>query len=357
MDKKPTIVDIALRLGITPSAVSKAFNDHPRISGQTKSAVLQAAKELDYRTNAMATGLRSGKSGLIGVLVPGIHYSFFAAAIKGAEEVFSDAGYNVIIAQSKDNLEFEKRQLEGFLQAQVEGIIASLAIETFNYDFFRTISNRIPLVLFDRTFDDEQISAVTIDDFSGAVKAVDHLVEMGYSRIAHLGGHRQSLPFQKRIDGYKYALKKHGLHFNPRYLFECAPNKNEGAKVTEKLLSLSQPPDAIFAASDYLAFGAITAIKQRGIKIPEEIGVIGFSNEEFSSQVSPAISTIDQFSETMGSTAAELLIKQISVGNEKKIVSQQWVLAPQLILRESSSRKENFTPSYEKSMVQNIGSK
>lgn len=357
MEKKPTIVDIALRLGITPSAVSKAFNDHPRISDQTKIAVLQAAKELDYRPNAMATGLRIGKSGLIGVLVPGIHYSFFATAIKGAEEVLSDAGYNVIIAQSKDNLEFEKRQLEGFLSAQVEGIIASLAMETSNYDFFRIVSDKIPLVLFDRTFDDDKISAVTIDDFSGAVKAIDHLVEMGYSRIAHLGGHRQCLPFRKRIDGYKHALKKHGLHFNPRYLFECAPNKDEGAKVTEELLNLSEPPDAIFAASDYLAFGAIRAIKQRSIKIPDEIGVIGFSNEEFSSQVSPAISTIDQFSETLGSTAARLLINQISVGSGKKIVSQQRVLAPQLILRESSARKKIPHFAYEKSMEQILDGK
>jgi LacI family transcriptional regulator len=357
MEKKPTIVDIASRLGITPSAVSKAFNDHPRISDQTKNAVLQAAKELDYRPNAMATGLRSGKSRLIGVLVPGIHYSFFATAIKGAEEVLSDAGYNVIIAQSKDNLEFEKRQLEGFLSAQVEGIIASLAIETSNYDFFRIISDKIPLVLFDRTFEDEKISAVTIDDFSGAVKAVDHLVEMGYTRIAHLGGHRQCLPFQKRIEGYKHALKKHGLHFNSHYMFECAPNKDAGVKVTEKLLNLSQPPDAIFAASDYLALGAITAIKQKGIKIPEEIGVVGFSNEGFSSQVSPAISTIDQFSETLGSTAAELLINQISVGNGKKMVSQKWVLAPQLILRESSAGKKNFVLSYDNDMVQTAESK
>ena len=342
MKKRATIVDIARSLGITPSAVSKALSNHPRISARTKIAVQEAGRKLEYRPNAMATGLRKGKSGLIGLLVPGIHYSFFATAIKGAEEILNQAGYSVIITQSKDNFEFEKRQLEGLLRAQVEGVIASLSMETNNFEFFQTLSKRIPLILFDRTFEDDKISTVTIDDFSGAVQAIDHMVGRGYTRIAHLAGHSQILPFRQRIDGYKHALGKHGLSFNPDYLLECSPNKDEGTKAMEKLLNLTEPPDAIFAASDYLALGAVKAIKEKGIKIPDEIGVIGFSNEEFSSQVSPTLSTIDQFSETLGSTAAKLLIDQISVGKEKKILVQQRILAPRLIPRESSAGKKNI---------------
>ncbi|WP_276371213.1 LacI family DNA-binding transcriptional regulator [Chryseolinea sp. H1M3-3] len=337
--KKATIVDIALKLGITPSAVSKAFSNHPRISEQTKEAVLKAAQQLDYRPNAMATGLRKGKSGLIGVIVPAIHYSFFATAIKGAEETLSREGYSVIIAQSKDDYNFEKKQLEGMMRAQVEGVIASLAMGTQNFDFYKILSSKIPVVLFDRTFEDEKISTVTVDDFSGAVKAIDHLVQRGYSRIAHLAGYSHVLPFRKRIDGYKRALIDHGIIFDPDYLIECAPNTNEGINATESLFKLSQPPDAIFAASDYLAFGAISVVQEKGIKIPEEFGIVGFSNEQFSSQVTPAISTVDQFSETLGSTAAQLLIDQLRDGKVKNFIPQRKVISPQLIHRQSSAGK------------------
>lgn len=339
MKRKVTIVDIANRLGITPSAVSKAFSDHPRISGATKKNVQAAALELGYQRNTLATGLRNGKSGLIGVLVPGIHYSFFAAAIKGAEEILSDQGYGVIIAQSRDGFEFEKRQLEGFVKAQVEGIIASLAAETKEYDHYKALVGNTPLVLFDRTFEDDRISTVTIDDFSGAVKAVDHLVEMGYRKIAHIAGYQHVQPFGKRIDGYEFALSKHGLRFRKDYIFQCAPNKDEGAKVANLLLDMDEPPDAIFAASDYLALGAIRAIRDRGLVVPDQIGIVGFSNEEFSSQVSPAITTIDQFSESLGSVAATSLIDQLKVktaGGE--FVARRHILSPKLIVRNSSQK-------------------
>lgn len=340
MKRKTTIVDIANKIGITPSAVSKALSDHPRISSETKNAVLEAVRELAYQPNYLAMGLRKGKSGLIGVLVPGIHYSFFATAIKGVEELLSKEGYSVIIAQSKDSFEHEKKQVAGLLRAQVEGVIASLAIETKDTTHYKELSVDTPLVLFDRTYEDDRVSSVIIDDFEGAIKAVDHLIEMGYKRIAHLAGHEHILPFGTRIKGYKSALEKHGLPFKGEYLFQCAPNQDEGAKVTELLLSLPNPPDAIFAASDYLAFGAIRAIKNHGLRIPDDIGIVGFSNEEFSSQVSPSITTIDQFSETMGSSAAELLIEQIRYGTSgKDFVPQKRVLSPQLIIRQSSRRK------------------
>ncbi|MBL0745421.1 LacI family DNA-binding transcriptional regulator [Chryseolinea lacunae] len=344
MKKKATIVDIANKLGITPSAVSKALSGHPRISDETKLAVIAAAKALEYTPNHMAMGLRKGTSGLIGILVPAIHYSFFATAIKGAEEVLSQAGYNVIIAQSKDNAALERKQLEGLVRAQVEGIIASMAIETKDFSFYQELSFDIPLVLFDRTFEDDNVSTVIVDDFAGAVKAVDHLVEMGYSRIAHLGGYAHILPFGKRIEGYKSALAKHGLPFRKEYLFQCAPNKDEGAQATERLLQLPEPPDAIFAASDYLAFGAIKAAKKQGLHVPDDLGLVGFSNEEFSAQVSPSITSVDQFSEAMGASAAELLVRQMREGKGgKEFIAQKRILSPKLIARESSLRKVKTT--------------
>jgi LacI family transcriptional regulator len=343
MRKRSTIVDIAAELGITPSAVSKAFNNHPRISAETKKAVMDVAKNLGYKPNSLAMGLRKGRSGLVGMLVPGIHYSFFANAIKGAEEALSLHGYNVIIAQSKDNYEVEKKQLDAFVRAHVEGIIASVAMESKDYDHYQSFSENTPLVLFDRTYDDENTSMVMIDDFEGAVKAVDHLVDMGYTKIAHIAGHAHVRPFARRIEGYKSALAKHGLPFRREFIFQCSPNKDEGAKVTDRLLDMYDPPDAIFAASDYLALGAVKAVKARGMEIPEQIGIVGFSNEEFSEQVSPTITTIDQYSELLGATAARSLIDQLTLGEEKVFVAHRHILSPKLIVRASSLRKVKET--------------
>jgi LacI family transcriptional regulator len=239
----------------------------------------------------------------------------------------------------------EKKQLEGFLRAQVDGIISSIAMNSKTYQHYRAISENTPLVLFDRTYDDENITTVTIDDFGGAAKAVDHLVEMGYKKIAHIAGYNHVLPFKKRIEGYKSALLKHGLTFRKDFVFQCAPNNDEGAKVANKLLDMEDPPDAILASSDYLAYGAIKAIMDRGLKVPEDIGIVGFSNEEFSSRVSPAITTIDQFPEAMGSTAARSLIVQLSLGNQNEFVPQRHILTPKLIVRNSSLRKVLVTTS------------
>jgi LacI family transcriptional regulator len=343
MKRKATIVDIAARLGITPSAVSKAFSNHPRISDKTKARVIKAATVLGYVPNSLATGLRKGKSGLIGVVVPGIHYSFFSTAIKGIEEQMTANGYNVVIVQSRDSFELERKQLQNLLRAQVEGIIASIAITTKDHAPFKEVAARVPIVLFDRTFSRSGLSEVTIDDFHGAASAVEHLISMGYKRIAHIAGFSHILPFAKRIEGYKHALDQHGHRFRQEYICECAPNSNEGEFAMERLLSLKTPPDAIFAASDYLAYGAMQVAIKKGFKIPKDIGFVGFSNEEFARQVTPAISTIEQHSEKMGSIAATLLIDQLAGSRRgKNFVVQKKIIEPKLLIRESSLRNKSI---------------
>jgi LacI family transcriptional regulator len=338
--KRVTIVDIALKVGITPSTVSKVFSNHPRISTLTREEVFKTAKALGYQPNVLATGLRKGRSGLVGVVVPVVNYSFFSTAIKGIEEHITDAGYNVIIAQTRDRADLEEKQLQGLMRAQVEGVISSIAAETMDHSVYRNIASQIPLVLFDRTISAHNISEVTIDDFEGAAKAVDHLVAKGYRRIAHLAGYEHVRPFAKRIEGYKSSLSRHGLEVNEKFILQRGPNKDEGEEAAEILLNLDEPPDAILAASDYLAYGAIKAIRRRGLRVPEDIGIVGFSNEEFSSQVTPSISTVDQRSETMGSLAAKLLIDQLAASqNRGSYIVHREMLEPELIVRESSSRR------------------
>ena len=339
MRKKTTIVDIAEYLGITPSAVSKAFSDHPRISAKTKKAVLEAAEKLGYQPNYLATGLRKGRSGLIGVLVPGIHLSFFATIIKAMEETLSEGGYNVIIAQSQDDYEKEYAHLEGFMKAQVEGIIASVALETRDTDHYKKIGKRIPLVLFDRTLRDLEVSKVVVDDYIGSVKAVDHLVSKGYRHIAHIAGYEHIEPFRVRIQGYQDALKKHGIGLREEFIRPCRLTVADGVDILDDLLKLPTPPDAVYAASDLPAYGALTVLKERKLKVPEEFGVIGFSNETYTSMVTPSISTMEQHSENIGVLAAKSVMEQLTYFYEgKEYVPRQNVLTPRLVVRESTNR-------------------
>lgn len=346
MKKKSTIVDIAAKVGITPSAVSKAFSNHPKISEETKVKVFAAAEALGYQRNSIATGLRSGRSGLVGVVVPGVHYSFFSTAIKGIEERISDYGYNVVIVQTRDSQELEQRQLEGLMKARVEGIIASLALQTTHYERYISISNEIPVVLFDRTFTHEGISEVMINDFGGAVLAVQHLIGMGYRHIAHLAGFENVRPFSRRIEGYKSALSQAGMDIRGDYVFQCSPNDASGAAAMEKLLALDVPPDAVFCASDYLAYGAMQAILKKGLRVPEDIGIVGFSNESFSRQVTPSITTIEQYSENLGSAAAQILLEQLkAITHHATFVTQQRIIEPALIVRQSSARHPGSSDS------------
>ncbi len=338
--KKTTIVDIADYLGITPSAVSKAFSDHPRISAKTKKAVFEAAEKLGYQPNYLATGLRKGRSGLIGVLVPGIHLSFFATIIKAMEETLSEGGYNVIIAQSQDNYEKECAHLEGFMKAQVEGIIASVALDTQTTEHYRKTGMRIPLVLFDRTLRDLEVSKVVVDDYTGSVKAIDHLVSKGYRRIAHIAGYAHIEPFRVRIQGYQETVKKHGLDLREEFIIPCRLTVADGIDIMNDLLKLPEPPDAIYAASDLPAYGALTVLKEHKIRVPEEFGVIGFSNEVHTSMVTPTISTMEQHSENIGVLAARSVMEQLAHLYEgKEYIPQQNILTPKLIVRESTNRE------------------
>ncbi|RED94979.1 LacI family DNA-binding transcriptional regulator [Marinoscillum furvescens] len=340
MKKKITIVDIANHLGITPSAVSKAFSDHPRISDKTKKAVRQAAEQLGYHQNTLATGLRRGRSGLIGVLVPGIHFSFFSTIIKAIEETLSEKGYSVIISQSRDQLAKEIRQLDNLMKAQVEGVIASVSLETNNSAHFQKICKRIPVVLFDRTLRDLEVSKVVVDDYMGSIKAVDHLVEKGYRRIAHIGGLSHVEPFRIRQEGYRAGMQKHGLEILEGYEQSSKLTVADGESIMNDLLKLPSPPDAIYAASDLPAYGVIKCLKERGIAVPQEVGVVGFSNEAYTEMVSPTITTLEQHSENMGLIAAKSMLEQLQHQyDDKEYVPQQSTLTPKLVIRESSNRK------------------
>jgi LacI family transcriptional regulator len=337
-NSKTTIHDIAKQLNITASTVSRALNNKPRISENTRKAVLKAAKQLNYQPNNIAAALRNGKSFLIGIIVPTADRSFFASVVRGIEEIANKINYKVIICQSYDNYEKEVQTVEALINARVDGIIASIGKNTEDFSHFKRAQERdIPLILFDRVTDELDVSQIVINDYLGAYKVVGHLVEQGCTRIAHFTSPKKVSIYIERLRGYKAALRDHGLPYDKELVIESNLQLEDGRSSMEQLLKLENRPDAVFSASDYGAMGAMQVLKENQIKIPQEIALAGFSNEPFTSFTDPPLTTVDQLSITMGNFTAELFFDQLS--SETKPVSQKTVLTPKLIIRGSSMKK------------------
>jgi LacI family transcriptional regulator len=348
--KKTTITDIARELDVTPSTVSRALNNHPRISDSTKKAVWNLVEKMNYQPNNIATALRNGKSNFIGVIVPTSDRYFFASVIRGIEEVVRDEGYNLIICQSDEQTNKEQKNIDALLQIQVDGIIASVAKATTEFSYFEKIINQnVPLVLYDRAGENLNVNSVVCDDYRGAYNAVSHLIEQGCTKIAHFAGQQHIKIYKDRLRGYLDALKDYGLPVNERFIIESdLINDTDiilaaGAKMMENLLNLSESPDGVFSASDFAALGAIKALKSNGISVPESVALVGFSNDFSSSVIEPGLTSLDQHTKRMGMNAGRLFLEQIN--NPRKIKSPKSViLEPTLVIRGSSSIKKK-TPS------------
>jgi LacI family transcriptional regulator len=335
---KTTIIDIARELNTTPATVSRALSNHPGISEKTKQTVQLTASKLNYKRNRIASSLRSGKTHVIGVIIPSAEINFFGSVVHGIESVANSNGYNVLLFQSNESREFEEKGLETFLTARVDGILVSLAKDTIDYSHFIEIKNRgIPLVFFDRSTDDLGVDSVVIDDYKGAFAATEHLIRQGYTRIAHISGPQHLKNFYDRMKGYMGALQANKIKMDPDLIYPGNISIESGKTGTDYFLSLSNTPDAIFAAEDFTALGAISKLKEKGINIPAQMGVIGFANELFGEYITPSLSTVDQQTIRMGKSALNLLVDIME--KKEKHVQQKIMLDPLLIVRQSSLRK------------------
>lgn len=336
--KKTTIKDIANVLGLTPSAVSKALNNHPRISDKTKKSVLQVAKNLNYQPNHLASALRKGKSNLVGVIIPKANSNFFSAVLESIDAVLNDKGYNIIISQSYESFEKECRNIDALLFTQVDGIIASLANETKDFSYYEKIKSKgVPLILFDRGENDLGVDYIGIDDYKSSHMVVDHLVEQNCKRIAHIGGFSHTRIFKNRNRGYRDALEKHKLPLDDDLIFECNLSKQNGRDIMMHLLAQENRPDAVYIAGDYAALGALQVLKEQNIRIPEDIAIVGFGNEPFTSLVTPPITTIDQHSVEIGELTAAAFLRRIKEINIPPVLNKM-ILDPELIVRDSSRK-------------------
>tara|TARA_R110000868_G_scaffold393924_2_gene665089 strand:+ start:120 stop:1145 length:1026 start_codon:yes stop_codon:yes gene_type:complete len=334
--KKTTIKDIANVLNISAAAVSKALHNDSRISDKTKKAVKQVAKNLNYQPNHLASALRKGKSNLVGVIVPRTNSNFFSSVIQNIEEVLNKEGYNIIITQSNESFKKECRNIDTLLFTQVDGIIASMANETIDLEYYEKIKTKgIPLILFDRGENDLNVDYIGINDYDSSHVIVEHLVKQGRKRIAHIGGYKHTRIFNNRIRGYIDALKKHNLPLDHELLIESSLTIEDGRKKMSQLLKLKERPDAVYVASDYAALGALQLLKEQNIKVPEDIALVGFGDEPFTAMVTPSISSINQHSAEIGKQAALTFLSY----TKKKTIEQtlnKIILDAELVIRESS---------------------
>lgn len=335
LEKKTTIKDIAEVLNVTPSTVSRALNDHPKINKKTKIAVRKTALDLNYMPNNLASALRRGSTELIGVVVPRIDRAFFSSIMRGIEDVALAQGFNVLIAQSNEDIHRERSVINSFLNARVAGIFASLGKNTTDFSHYIEAQKRgIPLIQFDRTSNDINSAQTVIDDYRGGFEATDHLIKMGCRKIAHLTSGQNSNIYIERKRGYIDALKKANIKIDHRLIITGDMLESQGVMaVNNQLKSLEY--DAIFSASDYAAMGAIKALKTIGKLVPNDVCVVGFSNEPFTDLIEPSLTTVNQFPEEMGRKTAETFFSQL---NGESKMPHKIVLQPELIIRQSSSK-------------------
>jgi DNA-binding LacI/PurR family transcriptional regulator len=332
--KHATIIDIAKKLGISPSTVSRALSDHPDIKKETKAQVKKTAKELRYSPNQMAQSLKNNRTTTIGVIVPEIKHDFFSSAISGIEEVAYKSGYTIILCQSNESYEREVLNANLLINYRVAGVVVSISQNTKDGEHFNDLLRRkIPLVFFDRVCNDVIASKVVIDDYRSAFDAVTYLVGKGYKTIAHFAGPKELNICKKRWNGYVDAIKPLQLQSSNGWVRYGGLHEQDGYASMDYLIKENKIPDAIFAVNDPVAIGAFQRIKEAGLKIPDDVAIMGFSNNKITSLVEPQLTTVDQPSFEMGKKSAEILIGIIEgIVKETKTL----VLDTKLIIRGST---------------------
>lgn len=338
--KKVTIHEIAKILKIDSSTVSRALNDSSRVNEKTKMLVLAKANELGYRPNLIAANLRRNRSNTIGVVVPRITRHFFSSTISGIEETAYNSGFNVVISQSLEKLSREQKIVNNLFSNRVDGILISVSMETVDSSHLQVLENSgLPLVFFDRHIADMRDSnRVLIDDVAGAFEGVSHLIENKCRKIAHFSGPQTLEIYKNRLAGYRNALEKHQIVFDPDLVVTSNLLQEDGHRITQDLLKKHPDIDAIFSANDQAAIGAINYLKSIGKRIPDEISIVGFSNEPISELIEPSLTSIDQFGVEIGRISCNLLMDKIKK-KDSETAHRAIYLKPSLIIRSSSDKK------------------
>jgi DNA-binding LacI/PurR family transcriptional regulator len=336
MHKPPTIKDIARELNVSVSTVSRAMRNAPDVNRETRNAVMALSERLHYQPNKLALSLKQKQTHTIGVIVPNLDY-VLSTMVKGIDEVALEAGYTVMVCQSNESFGREMVNTRRLLDSLVDGFIISVSSETKVFDHFKKIQEKqMPMVVFDRVTPFLQAPSVRLDNEEGGFLATEHLIDQGYKRIAILAGPKNLGISNSRQEGYLRALKKHKIKADPSLMINCDFNQDYAYIATKELLQSRRKPDAIFTISDRMAIGASLAIKEKGLRMPEDIGLVGFNNEPVVSLVTPAISSVEQPAFELGKIAAKLFIEALHSDDDR--IPEEQILKPKLIVRSSSQR-------------------
>jgi LacI family transcriptional regulator len=331
-----TIHDIARELQVSASTVSRALQNHPRISESTRLAVHKVAERYNYQPNVVASSLRSGKSKTVGVIIPRINRNFFSNVIGGLEENLSASGYHTMICQTHEKYDNEVEAIQTLIHARVDAIMLSVSMETRNTEHIKVLMDRgIPLFFFDRVVDELETGAVLVDDKLGAYLSVKHLLEQGYRRILHVAGADHINVYRGRKEGYLQAMEEAGIQVPDSWIIERPLIVEGGESALNRGMEFSPAPDAFFCAGDYAALGVLQAAKSRGIRVPDDLGITGFANEPFTAYLDPSLTTVDQKGGEMGKMVAEMFL-QCEDQSRAYLNCEQKILKPKLIVRNSS---------------------
>ncbi|WZL72096.1 LacI family DNA-binding transcriptional regulator [Clostridiaceae bacterium 35-E11] len=328
-----TIKDIAKKTGVSYTTVSRALNGKPGVNQATMERILEEAKKMGYQPNAIARGLVTKHTNTLGLIIPDITNPFFPTIASGVEEAASKNGYNVFLCNTNWNKEKERAYLRLLQERRVDGIIIKSTSD--NNDLHEYITT--PTVLLDSRSDEGKYSSVETDNMRGGFLATKHLIELGYKRIAYIGGHANSHSNTTRLEGYKQALRKFHLEIDEEIILYGDFKMKSGYQLIEKLLKSDNPPDAAFAGNDFMALGVLHCVQVFGLNIPRDFGVVGFDNIPFAQLPQVQLTTINQPTYYMGKSALELLLEEINCGSEKMV--KRVILEPDIVIRNTTGPK------------------
>lgn len=332
-----TIYDISKALNISASTVSRGLNNNPQVRRELRKKIISTANDMGYQQNKFASNLRQKSTKSLGVIIPRIDSHFMSTVISGMENIANRAGYQLLISQSEESTLKEAANVQTLFNSRVDGFLVSLSSETKNLDHFQKVFRKdIPMVFFDRVYECKNCVSIIIDNFKAGYEATKHLIDQGCHRIVHVGGRLNRNVYNDRFKGYKQALADYSIEFIDELLIISNLSDTSGIKIVQELLRLKTIPDGIFTANDNSAVSVICELKRAGLRIPEDIAVVGFNDDPVSRVVEPNLTTIHYPGREMGEIAASTMIRILEGTLFEKVNSI--ILNSELIIRKSSLR-------------------
>lgn len=340
-EKEVTIYDIAEKLNVSIATVSRALKDDPVVNKKTKKKIFDLAEEMNYRSNRFASNLRNSKTETIGVIVPRLNSNFMSSVIAGIESIANTEGYNLIISQSSEKVEKEIASAKTMFNNRIDGLLVSLAYDTEDISHFDIFHKKnVPLIFFDRVMDQRHYTNIVIENRQAAYEVTSHLIEQGCRNIVHITAIPKQNVYKERLEGYKQALADNDLIFSDANLILSNLTMEAGADAKGIIMKMNPMPDGVFVANDNCAVGCMLALKQAGIRIPDDIAFAGFNNDPVSRVIEPNLTTVNYPGYEMGEVAARNLINHLK-GNTTMQATSTIVLRSGIIIRASSLKKEN----------------